>query len=813
MEKELRQSYRKEKKIEGIEARAKLLGPNRVAKGKNQRYYLIKGSDHGSKNFPLDWHLRRRKGNIFLPPPKLRRLRRKHKEFIKSSFWKFHFHGTVVGELKSLCIQKEIFLAEAEMEELLSKPVPPGNSTEDLIQQQWWRLRYKAVVDQMPSVINSLNVTTFTRSTILDTGAMMNSGDASQSKETVDTRTPLEEQLSVRGVHGDATPVTHQFDLTIPSAVGDKKIVLSKAIDIPGTNHNLVSVGLLDDAGCTTVFKDGKGQVFDKNNRLIITASKIDGLYRIKDKLLVNFSLTEFPYASHSVPRPDDQKSANYASDSEPEEDGIMVNDGDELDFNNSEDDSDSDGDYNLRDRLQQEKEIEIENEPNNNSSKSQDQIGGEVAYEVEAILDEQSMKGAGATRKTKHYLIKWKGEEATEWISCRSLKAPDLLKVWEIDKAHKRQRKRPRVIENLVMKICQLNNDVEVKPENLEEENPFKKLFDPKYSKRIEPPKGYKNMLKHVFAEHFQMALIREKMENQKWNTYKEVRRDSVPANTKILKPVTAYDIKYNARGEIEKFKSRVCLDGSRTTVDPSETYEAIANTGTIRFLMCFAARYGLDIAQTDVRNFFLQAVLTKEKKYYAEIPDGWAENDPATHIAEVLAPWYGLKESAKLAGDQLAAVYKKAGMVENPWMPKVFFKWFGDEFVCSATHIDDGLWIYSSRKHLDEVLDAIDKEFKMTRTYDVTKILGMEVEYSRILGLMKLHQGSYNREKLMEMGFQDRKQAHSPGNIPIKIINPEYNETVPQASIEDVRRYQKKVGVQMWGLQTDPSSMFVVH
>jgi hypothetical protein len=424
-------------------------------------------------------------------------------------------------------------------------------------------------------------------------------------------------------------------------------------------------------------------------------------------------------------------------------------------------------------------------------------------------------MKGVGATRKSKHYQVKWKDEETTEWVSARSLKAPELLKVWEIEKVYQRQtRVRSRRVENLVMRICQLNNEVEVKPESLEEENPFKKLFDPKYSKRIEPPKGYKKMLEHPFAEHFQLALIREKMENQKWNTYKEVRRDSVPPGTKILKPVTAYDIKYNARGEIEKFKSRVCLDGSRTHVDPSETYEAIANTGTIRFMMCFAARYGLDLAQTDVRNFFLQAVLPPEKKYYAEIPDGWAENDPKFYIAEVLAPWYGLKESAKLAGDQLSAVYKKVGMIENPWMPKVFFKWIGDEFVCSATHIDDGLWIYSSRKHLDEVLDAIDKEFKMTRTYDVTKILGMEVDQSKILGLLKIHQGSYNREKLKESGFQDRgKSTHSPGNIPIKILNPEYQEAVPQAPVEEVRKYQKKVGVQMWSIQTDPTSMFVVH
>ena len=90
-------------------------------------------------------------------------------------------------------------------------------------------------------------------------------------------------------------------------------------------------------------------------------------------------------------------------------------------------------------------------------------------------------------------------------------------------------------------MRVCQLNNEVEVKPSNLEEVNPFKKLFDPRFDKRVATPRGFQTMLKHIFAEHFKTALIREKMENLKWKTYVEIRRDSLPKGTPILKPVTA--------------------------------------------------------------------------------------------------------------------------------------------------------------------------------------------------------------------------------------------------------------------------------
>ena len=559
------------------------------------------------------------------------------------------------------------------------------------------------------------------------------------------------------------------------------------------------------------------------------------GSQRIRPAKVVAYNSDVFPTTGRLVPQPEARKPLNFDSDSDQEEDGIRVYDGEEMKEPMYEDEESSDADsepeddeeqdlespmLGLRDRdkaprsslrRQLQDDGKMARELEDDEDKPQGTIDGQEAWEIEDIVGEEYRKGKKGKR-IKFYQVKWKGDYPLDWLHCSRLRAPDLREKWEAKKKAK-QKEEEKEGENLVMSICQLNNEVEVKPVKLEEENPFKKLFDPKFDKRIAPPKGYQTMLKHVFAEHFSEALIREKNENQKWHTYVEVPRSEVPKGTKILKPVTAYDIKYNARGEIEKFKSRVCLNGKDTIVDPTETYEAIAGTGTIRLLLCMAARYGLGVAQTDVKNFFLQAVMPKEKVYYAEIPDGWAENDPKTHVAKVLAPWYGLKESAKIAGDQLAAVMKHAGMIENVWFPKVFFKWKGDDFVACANHIDDGVWIYTDKKLLDETLAKIDEKFKMTKEFNVTKLLGFEVNYDKEKGLMKLHQGSYHIAKLHELGFKNGKPARSPGYIPPKIENPIFPHELPQAPPDKVRLFQKKVGIQMWGLQTDPSSMFTVH
>ena len=57
-------------------------------------------------------------------------------------------------------------------------------------------------------------------------------------------------------------------------------------------------------------------------------------------------------------------------------------------------------------------------------------------------------------------------------------------------------------------------------------------------------------------------------------------------------------------------------------------------------------------------------------------------------------------------------------------------------------------------------------------------------------------------------------KKPARSPGHIPPKIVNPLFHGgNKVQAAPEQIRNYQKKIGVQMWSLQTDPSSMYTVY
>ena len=544
-----------------------------------------------------------------------------------------------------------------------------------------------------------------------------------------------------------------------------------------------------------------------------VIGGKMSGT-QIRRAEITKFDITNFPYCNPMVPRPHANDSVIYDSDSENDA-GHTVTKGGlknasrntvvkevKKDERHDEESSESDSE-----------EEETPNVEKTDSWVPDGKIGQTEAYEIEAIVGCRKRRKNG--RSNRQYEIKWKGDYPNTWRWARQVNAPEAIQIFRDSQTNELEVDQGiQIIDNLVVMTALPSGDK--MPVNTEEVglNPYKQLFDPKKQERHKDPRGYQAMLKHEHAEHFMKASGKEKAENMKWKAYVEVLRDSVPKGIRVLKPVTVYTTKYNEKGEIEKFKVRVCLDGSRTDVDPDETYAAICSFPTFRMILAMIARYDLEMVQTDVKNFYLQAKLPEGVEYYAEIPDGWAENDPKTHVAKVLAPWYGLREAAKISYDQFAEVLKDCGMEENPWLPKTFFKWKNDdEFIIMGQHSDDAIFGGTSLEVINETLDQIEKKFQLVRNYSPTKILGCTVERERGRGLLKIHQGEYNRAKLKELGKNNGKPAKSPGYIPQKIDNPDVVKEKVQATVEEIRTFQRRVGIHSWGMQADPSVAFAIN
>ena len=80
------------------------------------------------------------------------------------------------------------------------------------------------------------------------------------------------------------------------------------ALDIPGSIHDVVSVGKLDDAGLTVIFKNGEGKVLNDQGKLLMYAKKIGGLYRLSSTLVdqcpkhvINYSAESLRFAHEAL--------------------------------------------------------------------------------------------------------------------------------------------------------------------------------------------------------------------------------------------------------------------------------------------------------------------------------------------------------------------------------------------------------------------------------------------------------------------------------------------------------------------------------
>ena len=118
------------------------------------------------------------------------------------------------------------------------------------------------------------------RDALLDSGAQVMSVDGE--------KTPLTNKLGVSvptfisGVNGDLKPVQQQGTWELKTQNGDT-MKLTKTLDLKGSTYDLLSVGLLDDAGLEVTFAGGKGVVTNPaDGEVLLVAPKSDGLYRLQ---------------------------------------------------------------------------------------------------------------------------------------------------------------------------------------------------------------------------------------------------------------------------------------------------------------------------------------------------------------------------------------------------------------------------------------------------------------------------------------------------------------------------------------------------
>jgi hypothetical protein len=102
------------------------------------------------------------------------------------------------------------------------------------------------------------------------------------------------------------------------------------------------------------------------------------------------------------------------------------------------------------------------------------------------------------------------------------------------------------------------------------------------------------------------------------------------LPPDCKAIRSCWVLTIKYNDKGEIDRYKARLVLQGFRQIYgrDYHETFAPTGKLTTLRLALALAAENGWFDESYDVDTAFLNSTLREE--IYMKQPPGFKSNDP---------------------------------------------------------------------------------------------------------------------------------------------------------------------------------------
>ena len=119
----------------------------------------------------------------------------------------------------------------------------------------------------------------------------------------------------------------------------------------------------------------------------------------------------------------------------------------------------------------------------------------------------------------------------------------------------------------------------------------------------------------------------------------------ENIPKGAKTVGCKWVYKIKYDSKGNIEKYRARLVAKGftQREGIDYNETFSPVSCKDSCRIIMALVAHYDLELHQMDAKTTFLNGEL-KENVYMAQLEGLVVEGKEhlACHLKKSI---YGLK------------------------------------------------------------------------------------------------------------------------------------------------------------------------
>jgi hypothetical protein len=258
-------------------------------------------------------------------------------------------------------------------------------------------------------------------------------------------------------------------------------------------------------------------------------------------------------------------------------------------------------------------------------------------------------------------------------------------------------------------------------------------------------------------------LEAMQDEMKSMKVNKVWEL--ETIPKGAKTVDCKWVYKIKYDSRGNVDKFKARLVAKGftQREGIDYNETFSPVSCKDSFRIMMALVAHYNLELHQMDVKTAFLNGDL--EENVYMAQPKGFVVEGKERMGCRLKKSIYGLKQASRQWYLKFDHTIKGFGFKENVEDNCIYAKFKNGKYIFLILYVDDILLASSDVTLLQETKGFLSSKFDMKDLGEASFVLGIEIHRDRNKGVLGLSQKSYIEKMLKK--YSMHKCSPSPAPI----------------------------------------------
>jgi hypothetical protein len=314
-----------------------------------------------------------------------------------------------------------------------------------------------------------------------------------------------------------------------------------------------------------------------------------------------------------------------------------------------------------------------------------------------------------------------------------------------------------------------------------------------------MKDPKTFSQAMRRLDQNEWLMAVEVELNNNRRHKVWVVA---PMKTGTQLLDTVWVFKRKYNADGELQKYKARLCVRGFQQIegIDYEDTFAPTGRIASLQTLLGIAAAHNYQVEQMDVWCAFLNGV--PQEEIYLKVPDGVEIDVPHGHGLKLQKSLYGLKQSPRCWYHALKTFFLSVNFQPAAADACLFVHQDVTQPCFIYMHVDDLVIVGPNVSFLKKL---IINRFEMEDLGPCKWVLGMQVSRDTNNRTISLCQDQYIKEILEEFLMLDCKSASTP--LPLNALT----TPIDTQPISATFNYRRAVGLINYLVQcTQPDLAF---